>query len=268
MTPVVIVILAVFLPVLLLFYLLSPAAPRPEVDAFTHQMYAHRGLHAPGIPENSLAAFAAAKKLDVGVELDVQLSLDGEVMVFHDATLHRMCACDKELSELTAEQLAACSLSGTEEHIPTLSQALESLKGLPVICEIKAVNGVRNVEQLCRKTEAILRTYPGRYCIESFSPFAVRWFYKHAPDIVRGQLVNIPKKPELHTLLAANLCFNFLGRPDFIACNFRDRPTPGMRAVRAMRTPFFAWTPRGEEQIAQAERRFDTLIFEQTQSPT
>ena len=49
--------------------------------------YAHRGLHGEGVPENSLSAFARAAEAGYGIELDVQLSRDGTVMVFHDYTL-------------------------------------------------------------------------------------------------------------------------------------------------------------------------------------
>ena len=62
----------------------KPADPRLLTD------YAHRGLHGNGIPENSLAAFRLAAEAGCGIELDVQLSRDGEVMVFHDYTLTRM----------------------------------------------------------------------------------------------------------------------------------------------------------------------------------
>ncbi|MBO7274306.1 MAG: glycerophosphodiester phosphodiesterase, partial [Clostridia bacterium] len=67
--------------------------------------YAHRGLHKEGVPENSLAAFEDACRAGFGIELDVQLSRDGEVMVFHDYTLIRMTGCDKKLCELDAKEL-------------------------------------------------------------------------------------------------------------------------------------------------------------------
>lgn len=46
--------------------------------------FAHRGLHDPECPENSLAALSAALEGGFGIEIDIQPSSDGEAMVFHD----------------------------------------------------------------------------------------------------------------------------------------------------------------------------------------
>ena len=67
--------------------------------------YAHRGLHGGGVPENSMAAFRRAVEAGYGIELDVHLSRDGEVVVFHDETLVRMTGCERRLAELTLDEL-------------------------------------------------------------------------------------------------------------------------------------------------------------------
>ena len=69
--------------------------------------YAHRGLfsNADGVPENSLAAFEYAVMGGFGIELDLQLTADGEVVVFHDYSLKRMCGEDVKLSSLTLDEL-------------------------------------------------------------------------------------------------------------------------------------------------------------------
>ena len=84
--------------------------------------YAHRGLHGGGIPENSLSAYTNAIDNDYGIEIDVQLSSDGEIFIFHDETLTRMCGIDKKLSELTSEEIKQLRLLDTDEHIPTLAE--------------------------------------------------------------------------------------------------------------------------------------------------
>lgn len=70
--------------------LIKPGKRRDLTD-FTGKTYAHRGLHGPGVPENSLPAFRRAARKGVGVELDVQLTRDGVPVVFHDKSLLRMC---------------------------------------------------------------------------------------------------------------------------------------------------------------------------------
>ena len=112
--------LALILFLLYLLVLVRPGGKEPSDKALSCD-YAHRGLHGDGIPENSLAAFSAACKAGYGIELDVQLSRDGEVMVFHDYDLHRMCGRADKLSDLTAAELTATPLAGrSEEHTSEL----------------------------------------------------------------------------------------------------------------------------------------------------
>lgn len=245
---------------LLTLFLTSPAVSRPEANALKNKQFAHRGLWDEDIPENSLAAFAVAKAEGYGVELDVRLTADGEVVVFHDGSLQRMCGVNEKVCELTLEELKKHRLKCTDERIPTLSEALEALGGAELICEIKD-EGARTA-QLCEKTANILRTYGGKYCVESFSPFAVRWFYKHRPHIVRGQLAQKGKGCLKH-ILAGWLCFNFMGRPDFIAYGIARHYPPTLYLMRLLGTPVIAWTVRSEEDLMHAERVFDSFIFEE-----
>ena len=245
---------------LLTLFLTSPAVSRPEANAFKHKQFAHRGLWDDDTPENSLAAFHEAKNEGYGAELDVRLTAEGEVVVFHDKSLQRMCGEDKKLCELTLTELREYRLNGTDEAIPTLKEALSALGGAELICEIKD-EGARTAE-LCEKAANILRTYGGKYCIESFSPLAVRWFYKNRPHVVRGQLA-AKGKGGVKRILAGWLCFNFMGRPDFISYGISRRYPPTLHLMRLMGTPLIAWTVRSEEEQEQAERVFDSFIFEE-----
>ncbi len=250
----------------LYLFLIAPRKGNRRTAYFAAIRYAHRGLHSKELPENSLAALAKAAECGFGIELDVQLSRDGEVVVFHDADLNRVCGIDARLKDKTARELAALPLCGRKEHtVPTLAQVLETVNGrVPLLIEIK---GETDLDELCRKTADLMDRYPGAWCMESFSPFALRWFKKNCPTVVRGQLCmhfsvekeyRAPKYRVLQSLLT-----NVLGRPDFMALNFRDAdffPFALMR--RVYRVPLFAWTPRNEREIDRALQRFDTVIFE------
>ena len=91
--------------------------------------FAHRGLWSESVPENSLAAFTLAAKAGYGIELDIQLSKDGRIVVFHDYDLKRMCGVDRKLADMTLEELKACRLRGTSEQIPTLVEVLQLIDG-------------------------------------------------------------------------------------------------------------------------------------------
>ena len=74
-------------------------------------LISHRGIFDnETIPENSLAAFRKAKNLNIPIELDVQLTKDQEVIVFHDINLKRMCGIDKYIEDVTYQELQQLTL--------------------------------------------------------------------------------------------------------------------------------------------------------------
>ena len=213
-----------------LVFLVAPGrASKKDKKPFMYKNFAHRGLHKKDktVPENSLAAFERASSYGYGIELDVQLSKDGQVVVFHDDTLNRVCGVDSRVDEKTYDELSKISLCGTTQTIPLFSEVLKTVRGRgPLIVELK--NGKRNKE-LCEKTYELLRSYSGEYCIESFNPFIVRWFKRNAPEVLRGQLANPPEdyKGEVNPVtgfLLGCVLLNFLSRPQFIAYKIGRKP--------------------------------------------
>ena len=240
-----------------------------EPADFRGWFYAHRGLYdnAGGVPENSLPAFRAAAEKGYGVELDVQLSSDGQVVVFHDDTLDRICGVHGNVIGFSLAELRRMKLLDTAETMPLFTEVLDALaKGAgPVIVELKA--GKRNGE-LCEKTRELLRGYPGVYCVESFDPGIVNWFRKNAPEIIRGQLA-MPAdlyaagtNPFLARLLAG--CrFSFLNKPDFIAYRIGPRPERVLR-MRQRGVLLIGWTSHDWENDAKEN---DGVIFESCTPP-
>lgn len=244
-------------------YLIAPGSVRKRQKApLVKRNYAHRGLHKrdKSVPENSLAAFERAASYGYGIELDVQLSSDGEVVVFHDDTLERVCGVDARVDSKTFAELRELSLCGTSEKIPLFSEVLKTVRGRgPLIVELK--NGKHNRE-LCEKTYALLRRYSGDFCIESFNPFIVRWFRLNAPEVVRGQLANPPAdyNGEVNPVtgfLLGNLLLNFLARPQFIAYKLTEKPFP-VKLCEALGAMKVCWTSR--EWVD--EKHNDAVIFE------
>lgn len=244
-------------------FLVAPGSiTKRQKTPFYGRSFAHRGLHVEdkSVPENSLEAFRLAASAGYGVELDVQLSRDGQVVVFHDDTLDRVCGVHARVDEKSFDELRLLRLCGTEQRIPLLTEALAVINGHgPLIVELK--NGRRNRE-LCEKTYAILSDYEGQVCIESFNPMIVRWFKKHARDLVRGQLAttmkdygDTVKKPT--AWLLSHCLMNFLSRPQFIAYRIGFRPL-SVRLSEALGAMRFGWTARNE----RAERHRDAVIFE------
>lgn len=251
----------------LVLFLIWPGRSTKEMRApFSGRNFAHRGLHnrEKTVPENSLPAFRAAADAGYGIELDIQFSKDGQIVVFHDDTLDRVCGITGRVDEYTFEELKGFSLCGTKERIPLFSEVLEAVGGrVPLIVELK--NGKRNSE-LCRQGYELLRVYDGEYCVESFNPFIVGWFKKHAPEVLRGQL-SAPasefegQAPAYQAFFLANVLSNVVARPHFIAYEKKTLPFLVWLSERlgAMRV---VWTVRGNDPAAQIARCNDAVIFE------
>ena len=246
------------------FVLLAPGqAAESKKAPFLGRNFAHRGLHSEdqSVPENSLKAFELAAEAGYGMELDVQLSKDGYVVVFHDDTLDRACGVAARVDELDLDELKKLSLFGTAERIPLFSEVLELVGGrVPLIVELK--NGPRN-EELCEKTWALLRTNPGAFCIESFNPFIVAWFRFHAPTVLRGQLAQLPEeyvrggRKLSEGLVLGNTLLNVAARPHFIAYRIGGK-TMAVRLAEALGAMSFGWTSHSRE----SEKGRDAVIFE------
>ncbi|MFR8547160.1 MAG: glycerophosphodiester phosphodiesterase [Lachnospiraceae bacterium] len=236
-------------------------------NAVKGKFYAHRGLHdrKAGIPENTMAAFRRAVEQGFGIELDVQLTRDGEVVVFHDFDLKRICSVEGEVSDFTYKELRALSVDGTSEHIPKLSEVLEMVNGrVPLLVELK-YKGMDS--RICERTDAVMQRYRGDYAIESFHPRALWWYRRHRPEICRGQLAMNFQRQEgnyhLAYLMVRHLLFNFLGRPDFIAYDIRDRQAVSKNICRRIfGCPSAAWTVRSDRQLREVKQYYDSFIFE------
>lgn len=229
--------------------------------------YAHRGLHGEGVPENSMAAFRAALEAGYGIELDVHLLKDGSLAVMHDSSLKRTTGCDGNIEDLTAERLSDYRLQGTAETIPLFGDVLSLFAGkAPLIIELKSFGG--NYAALTEAACAMLDSYQGAYCVESFDPRCVYWLRKHRPDIIRGQLsenflASSIRQPWLLKFAVTFNLFNFLTMPDFIAYRYSDRRTLTNAITRKLwRVQGVSWTLRSKEEYDTAVREGWLPIFE------
>ncbi|MBE5783952.1 MAG: glycerophosphodiester phosphodiesterase [Clostridiales bacterium] len=231
--------------------------------------FAHRGLHDNNrsIPENSLAAFRLAVDKGYGIELDVHLTKDHALVVHHDDSLLRLCGEDVRLSGATLEELAGYRLGDTDEIIPTLDQVLEIVKGqVPLLIELKS-DRIGDTALAARVHEK-MRGYQGIWWVQSFDPLLMRWFKKHAPMVIRGQLAvdqtkQKGKKPSLIEKMAGHLLFHFLSRPDFVAYGYETDSNFSFRVMRALFHPTLAaWTVRSKKEFDRLQDQYTVQIFE------
>ena len=214
-------------------FLVAPGHYTEAMKApFADRNYAHRGLHKKdkSIPENSLGAFKAAVDAGYGIELDVHLTADDQLVVFHDDTLKRVCGVEGRTDDRTLAELRQLRLYGTEYTLPTLDEVLDVLAGkVPLILEIKRGEKRERNMLLCKKIRERLLRYDGPVCIESFDPSIVAWWRRNAPEVLRGQLSQPPATYKgsskwITGFLCGNLLTNVAARPHFIAYKICDKP--------------------------------------------
>lgn len=261
---IVIVILAAL--ALTYFILSSPNGTKKRAGVENLRVhYAHRGLWREGIPENSVPAFTRACDAKYGIELDVRLSSDGDVVVFHDESLARMCGEHSTVDSLRGAELSWRRLGGTEYTLPLLSDVLSAIKGrVPVLIELK---GETADTALCEAVAHALNYYDGKVCVQSFNPYLLGWFKKHQPRMARGLLYTDFLKrgtaDKKKNILLNFMMANFIARPDFLSV---DMTCFDKFAVKLMtkfhKLPMFVWTVRDKDTLARMRSAGYCCIFE------
>lgn len=241
-----------------------------DLTLFSRRPVAHRGLHdaARGIVENSRTAIAAAIDRGYGIEIDVQLSADGEVVVFHDHQLDRLTGVHGTVAAQTAARLRQFVLLDTSDHIPMLQDVLDLVDGRsPLLIEMKsAFDGDTRLADACA---ARLSHYSGPFALMSFDPDLIAHLRRRAPRILRGIVAQGRYNPHAWPgLSSAQRCAmpHLLHWPwtrfDFIAYRTGDLEKVAPRLARSLGVPVFTWTVRSHEEEARARSLADQIIFE------
>ncbi len=246
----------------------------PELPAsFLRRPLAHRGLHDfdAGAPENSRAAFRAAIRQGFGIELDLQMSQDGEAMVFHDYGLNRLTHENGALRQHSAEDLRAITLVSGGESIPDLAEVLALIDGqVPVLLELKDQDGAfgPDVGPLEQRTAELLQSYRGDVAIMSFNPNAVVAMRGAAPDIARGLTTDAFRKAGW-PMLPHKRALELREIPDFdrAGCSFISHSrkyldTAPVARIKARGLPVLSWTIRNAADAAKALEIADNITFE------
>lgn len=262
----IVIFILVCLVVAAYLFFVAPAYNARDVLSALSSPYAHRGLHGGNDPENSMAAFENAVGYGCGIELDVRLSSDGEVVVFHDDNLKRMCGFDRRVDTLTAAQLARVPLLKGDQTVPRLKDVLRLVDGaVPLLIELK---GEDKSTELCDKLFPLLDNYSGSFCIESFNPLLLKYVKEHRPAFVRGQLVDILTKDSykgspIVRFMLSHLLLNVLSRPHFIAYNYKKKPSVGIWVCESIfGARKFAWTVKDRSTFSELKKNQTTSIFE------
>ena len=242
----------------------------PGLDWLTARPVAHRGLHdaAAGVIENTASAFAAAMAGGYAIETDLQVSADGEAMVYHDDGLGRLTEGAGRLDAMTAAQLRAVPFKASADRMQSLGELCALAAGrVPLVIELKGrFDGDR---RLAARVADVLRTYPGPAAVMSFDPQQVEAVRALSPDLPRGIVAERSYHHPEWTMVPAPVrrdmtwfSHAWRTRPHFLAYSVRDLPAAAPLVARhAFGLPLLTWTVRTADDRRRA-RWADQIIFE------
>ena len=223
---------------------------------------AHRGLFDDNYPENTMPAYEQAIKHGYAIEMDVQMSSDGVIFCYHDNNALRVCGVDKDVREMTYEEIKTLRPCGKEYPIMTFEEFLNFVDGkTPILVEVKDQKKRKGIEQ---KITDCLRNYKGQFAVQSFNPIIVKRFEKIAPEFLRGVLttrvngMNVPK-------IVMSFMTHF-GFKHFIKLDFLNESIDDLEINQKYSKNYYVvtFTIKTDADVLKAEKYAHNIIFEKT----
>ena len=229
-----------------------------DISFLKENLIAHRGMHNNKIEENTIKAFQKAIDNNYLIELDVHLTKDKKIVVFHDNDLKRLCNIDKELKNCTLKELNNIKLTKTKDNIPTLKEVLELVNDkVPLIIEIKMDTDKEIIDYLIE----ILDKYNGRFAVMSFSQGIMEEIAKKRNNYIKGLLIGrtgkniIDKFKNIRKIKKLKL--------DFLSVSIN---VANGRFIKFFRIPIIIWTIIRDEEYQKYKNKAYNLTCENINS--
>lgn len=224
------------------------------------RIISHRGIHNNiDIYENTLEAIKLALNKNYIIEIDVHITKDNQIIVFHDYTTKRLLKKDLTVEDITYEGINNQDIF----HIPTLKEVLDLVDGkVPLLIEIKQLRKVGHLEE---ELMNILNNYKGEYAIQSFNPKVLLWFKKHYPSILRGQLSFSFKRTKffkIKKIFLKSMFLNFLTKPNFISYKYNELSERKLKKLKKKNIKVLGWTVKSKKDFKKYSHYYDNLICE------
>jgi glycerophosphoryl diester phosphodiesterase len=243
----------------------------PGLDWLSARPIAHRGLHdaARGIVENTPSSVAAAVAAGYGIEVDLQITADGEAMVHHDGALGRLTDGQGDLAAMSAAELKRVPYKATADRMMTLGELCDLVGGrATLVLELKS--RFDGDQRVVARTAEVVEAYAGPVAAMSFDPACIQALRAIAPGLPRGIVAEHcydhaewNDLPPGQKRVMAYLLHAPRSRPHFIAYAVRDLPALAPVLARMLlRMPLLTWTVRTDDDQRCAKRWADQMIFE------
>jgi glycerophosphoryl diester phosphodiesterase len=230
-----------------------------DLSWLTARPIAHRGLHDGNraVWENTLTAFSRAADKNYAIECDVLISKDGVPMVLHDADLRRLTGTEGLVCEKTAAQLRRLKVGGSVDHVPSLREMLDLVKGrVPLVIELKGDPG--HDQDLVKAVANELQGYRGHAALMSFDHHLLRKAAADAPGIPLGLTAEGMRDQDIEdhfSMLAHGI--------QFVSYYVHHMPNRFTSFVREkLQMPMITWTVREETALTKTYELADQATFE------
>jgi glycerophosphoryl diester phosphodiesterase len=240
-----------------------------EPDWLTARPVTHRGLHdaARGVIENTPSSVGAAVAANYAIEVDLQITADGEAMVHHDDALGRLTEGSARLDAMSAAELRRVPFKATADRIISLGELCDLVAGrVTLVLELKShFDGDR---RLPLRVTDVLNSYSGPVAVMSFDPGQIAVIRRAAPGLRRGLVAERHYRPhhEDRSFFRSSADYGSAlwdARPQFLAYSVHDLPSPVPLISRyLLGLPLLIWTVRNADDQACVARWADQMIFE------
>ena len=240
-------------------------------------LIAHRGMHgtyqgAKNFPENSLSAFKRTLLANYAIELDIHLTKDHQLAVFHDHNTKRLTGKSFNLEATdfaTLQNLKLINSDGvtTTQHIPALSEVLDLIHAkVPLLIELKTTRN-SNIPLFGKTVLTALEKYFKSYrspkiYLQSFDPRIVYWIKRHHPKIPVGLLLSddsdLAKK---YDFFVNNPLIWRITKPDFLSVNESMLSRPAIQKFKT-KAPVFCYTIDDEKKLQELKPLATQFIVE------
>ena len=207
-------------------------------------LIAHRGIYNnKNIPENSILSFRKAILYNIPIEMDVQITKDSKLVIFHDENIKRMTGVDKDINDLTLNDISKYYLLDTKEKIPTLEEALKTVSSrVLIVLELKYS---KDYKKLVDNAINQLKQYTGPIIIQTFSLKIIRYLYKKKVKYKYGLLVNKDFPLITLKLLIKAYSIYFISISKYISSN---------KYIEIINNPVIIWTIKNKKDLEKYEK--------------
>lgn len=228
-----------------------------------NRIIAHRGgfFDNQKIYENTKEAFQIAIQKGLAIELDVHVTKDEQVVVYHDDNLKRLMNVDATIEELRLEELPTKPFP-----IPLFRDVLQQIDGkVPLLIEIKSMHQIGHRIDIIMNA---LKDYTGEYAIQSFHPYVLLYLKWHYKNVIRGQLGSPNRQkdiPKIQKWITKNMCFNILTKPTFISYEYNEM---NFKKITKLKKKYvmICFTIREQADYTKYKNIYDAWICENMQN--